>query len=147
MKKTLRLLCCICAFSLMESAPLKAAWYNPASWYKGAKNKWNKRQEKKKNKKLDKLDKEFTEAVQQQNLEKAQAVVQKIEKKNPAHAKALKNYLTQEDTRKYFAQKDPQQPVEKSAQNMGDAHTSRATIDPHSSKSISQQTDEAWGNY
>ena len=27
MKKTLRLLCCICAFSLIESIPLKAAWW------------------------------------------------------------------------------------------------------------------------
>ena len=142
MKKTLRLLCCICAFSLIETAPLEA--WNPITW---AKNKWNKRKEKKKNKKLDKLDKEFYEAVQQKDLKKAEAVVQKIEKKDSVHAETLKKYLAQPDTRAYFAQKDPQQSVEKSAQNMEDANTSRSTIDSRSSKSISQQANEAWGDY
>ncbi|MEH0002566.1 MAG: hypothetical protein V6Z78_03245 [Holosporaceae bacterium] len=42
MKKTLRLLCCICAFSLIESAPLKA-WDSPWTW---AKKKWNNRKQK-----------------------------------------------------------------------------------------------------
>ena len=72
MKKTLRLLCCICAFSLIDAAPLEA--WNPFTW---AKKKWNESKQKK----------ALTKAYKRRDANKVQTIIDN--EKDPARKEFL----------------------------------------------------------